>query len=56
MQPNDTILKLQRRTPSYEKNRPKICSFYTIGQCKRGAECSFRHEMPETGELSHQNI
>ncbi|CAH8270323.1 unnamed protein product [Arabidopsis lyrata] len=27
-----------------------------LPNCKRGAECSYRHEMPETGELSQQNI
>jgi hypothetical protein len=26
------------------------------GECTRGAECPYRHEMPETGELSQQNI
>ncbi|XP_010491303.1 PREDICTED: zinc finger CCCH domain-containing protein 4-like [Camelina sativa] len=56
MPPNDTISKLQRTTPYYKRNRPQVCSFYTIGECNRGAECAFRHEMPETGELSHQNI
>ncbi|KAG7554418.1 RNA-binding domain superfamily [Arabidopsis suecica] len=56
MLPNDTISNLQRTTPYYKRNRPRVCSFYTIGQCKRGAECSYRHEMPETGELSQQNI
>ncbi|XP_010456427.1 PREDICTED: zinc finger CCCH domain-containing protein 4-like [Camelina sativa] len=56
MPPNDTISKLQRTTPFYKKNRPHVCSFYTIGECNRGAGCAFRHEMPKTGELSHQNI
>lgn len=26
------------------------------GECKRGAECPYRHEMPTTGPLSEQNI
>ncbi|ESQ40386.1 hypothetical protein EUTSA_v10015561mg [Eutrema salsugineum] len=56
MRPNDTILKLQRRRPNYERNRPHVCSHYTIGRCTRGAECPYRHEMPKTGELSHHNI
>ncbi|KAI3752674.1 hypothetical protein L2E82_24709 [Cichorium intybus] len=54
--PNDTILKLQRTTPYYKRNRAHVCSFYIRGECTRGAECPYRHEMPETGELSQQNI
>ncbi|CAI9304385.1 unnamed protein product [Lactuca saligna] len=54
--PNDTILKLQRTTPYYKRNRAHICSFFIRGECTRGAECPYRHEMPETGELSQQNI
>ncbi|PIA54424.1 hypothetical protein AQUCO_00900759v1 [Aquilegia coerulea] len=54
--PNDTILKLQRTTPYYKRNRAHVCSFYVRGECTRGAECPYRHEMPVTGELSQQNI
>ncbi|GAV74482.1 RRM_1 domain-containing protein [Cephalotus follicularis] len=54
--PNDTILKLQRTTPYYKRNRAHICSFYVRGECTRGVECPYRHEMPVTGELSQQNI
>ncbi|KAK9158984.1 hypothetical protein Scep_005558 [Stephania cephalantha] len=53
---NDTILKLQRTTPYYKRNRAHVCSFYVRGECTRGAECPYRHEMPITGELSQQNI
>ncbi|KAK8716604.1 hypothetical protein V6N13_043910 [Hibiscus sabdariffa] len=56
VRPNDTILKLQRTTPYYKRNRAHICSFYVRGECTRGAECPYRHEMPEAGELSQQNI
>ncbi|XWS71616.1 hypothetical protein CRYUN_Cryun03dG0153200 [Craigia yunnanensis] len=56
VRPSDTILKLQRTTPYYKKNRAHICSFYVRGECTRGAECPYRHDMPETGELSQQNI
>ncbi len=34
----------------------QICSFFVRGQCNRGAECPYRHEMPTTGELAEQNI
>ncbi|XP_061355274.1 zinc finger CCCH domain-containing protein 49-like [Gastrolobium bilobum] len=54
--PNDTILKLQRTTPYYKRNRAHVCSFYIRGECTRGAECPYRHGMPITGELSQQNI
>ncbi|XP_072998110.1 zinc finger CCCH domain-containing protein 40-like [Typha latifolia] len=56
VRPSDTILKLQRTTPYYKRNRAHVCSFYARGECTRGAECPYRHEMPETGELSKQNI
>ncbi|KAA8549359.1 hypothetical protein F0562_001043 [Nyssa sinensis] len=56
VRPNDTILKLQRTTPYYKRNRAHVCSFYVRGECTRGAECPYRHEMPATGELSQQNI
>ncbi|PON40705.1 Splicing factor-like protein [Parasponia andersonii] len=56
VRPNDTILKLQRTTPYYKRNRAHVCSFYIRGECTRGAECPYRHEMPITGELSQQNI
>ncbi|XP_073267567.1 LOW QUALITY PROTEIN: zinc finger CCCH domain-containing protein 49-like [Populus alba] len=55
-QANDTILKLQRTTPYYKRNRAHVCSFFARGECTRGAECPYRHEMPITGELSQQNI
>ena len=55
-QPSDTILKLQRTTPYYKRNRAHVCSFFVRGECTRGAECPYRHEMPLTGELSQQNI
>ncbi|XP_016432653.1 zinc finger CCCH domain-containing protein 49-like [Nicotiana tabacum] len=56
VRPNDTIMKLQRTSPYYKRNRAHVCSFYIRGQCTRGLECPYRHEMPETGELSQQNI
>lgn len=43
VRPNDTILKLQRTTPYYKRNRAHICSFFVRGECTRGAECPFRY-------------
>lgn len=40
-----------------QRNRAQICTFFLRGECKRGAECPYRHEMPEgDSELAHQNI
>eukprot|EP00775_Hariotina_reticulata_P006556 gene6556-6784_t len=54
--PSDMLLQLQRTTPYYKRNQARICSFFVKGQCNRGAECPYRHEMPEQNELSEQNI
>lgn len=32
--------------PRYERNLPKLCSFFARGECDRGDQCPFRHEMP----------
>lgn len=50
------IQKLARTAPYYKRNRAHVCSFFVKGECRRGAECPYRHEMPETSELSVQNI
>lgn len=42
--------------PYYERNKAKICSFWVKGECTRGDECPFRHEMPKTGPLSVQKF
>jgi hypothetical protein len=42
--------------PYYERNKAKICTFYVKGECTRGDECPFRHEMPKTGPLSLQKF
>ena len=53
-------LKLQsmaRMEPRYERNLPKLCSFFARGECDRGTNCPFRHEMPKdrNDPLSKQN-
>eukprot|EP01025_Chloroclados_australasicus_P016055 TRINITY_DN1785_c0_g3_i4.p1 TRINITY_DN1785_c0_g3~~TRINITY_DN1785_c0_g3_i4.p1 ORF type:complete len:510 (-),score=69.51 TRINITY_DN1785_c0_g3_i4:259-1734(-) len=53
---NDMILKLARTEPYYTRNMAHVCSFWIRGECKRGAECPYRHELPIEGELSKQNI
>jgi pre-mRNA-splicing factor RBM22/SLT11 len=37
---------MARMEPRYERNLPKLCSFYARGECNRGANCPFRHELP----------
>lgn len=44
--PNELLMKLARTTPYYKRNRAHICSFWVKGECKRGEECPYRHEMP----------
>lgn len=50
--------RLKRDPTNYSRNRAKICSFFVKGECKRGAECPYRHEMPDEGHqgFSLKNI
>lgn len=50
------LKQLARTDPYYKRNKPHVCSFFAKGECKRGDECPYRHEIPQTNELSHQNI
>ncbi|KZT40836.1 hypothetical protein SISSUDRAFT_1059890 [Sistotremastrum suecicum HHB10207 ss-3] len=52
----EMLKELARSDPYYKRNRPKICSFFVKGECNRGTECPFRHEMPPNGDLAKQNI
>lgn len=55
---NEMLAKLSRKSPYYRRNRPHVCSFWVKGECKRGEECPYRHEMPNDPEdpLTNQNI
>lgn len=54
---HEVLEQLARRQPYYKRNDVKLCSFYARGECNRGEDCPFRHEMPKPeGPLSHQNI
>lgn len=44
------------RVACLQRNQARICTFFVKGQCNRGAECPYRHEMPVQNELSEQNI
>lgn len=47
----EMLKNLARNDPNYKRNRPHICSFFVKGDCKRGEECPFRHEVPKDGEI-----
>jgi pre-mRNA-splicing factor RBM22/SLT11 len=50
------LKRLARMTPYYKRNEARICTFYVKGQCNRGQDCPFRHELPEGGELANQKL
>lgn len=52
------LKKLARTTPYYKRNQAQICSFWVKGECRRGAECPYRHEMPTNPDdpLAKQNM
>lgn len=50
------LKRLARMTPYYKRNEARICTFYVKGQCNRGNDCPFRHELPEGGELANQKL
>ncbi|KIP09080.1 hypothetical protein PHLGIDRAFT_103302 [Phlebiopsis gigantea 11061_1 CR5-6] len=52
----EMLKQLARTDPYYKRNRPQLCSFFAKGECNRGSECPYRHEMPVQNELSKQNI
>ncbi|TPX57976.1 hypothetical protein PhCBS80983_g03464 [Powellomyces hirtus] len=52
----EQLKRMGRSEPYYKRNRPHICSFFVKGECKRGDECPYRHELPVDNDLAHQNI
>ena len=50
------LKQLARTDPYYKRNRPNVCSFFAKGECKRGSECPYRHEIPADNEMAHQNM
>ncbi|PPQ63075.1 hypothetical protein CVT24_005930 [Panaeolus cyanescens] len=52
----EMLKQLARTDPYYKRNRPHVCSFFAKGECNRGTDCPYRHEIPENNELSHQNL
>lgn len=56
MPQNETLMKLKRDTPNYKRNLSPVCTFFIRGECNRGKECPFRHELPTESDLTEQNI
>ncbi|KAJ1799572.1 Pre-mRNA-splicing factor slt11 [Coemansia sp. RSA 2399] len=53
----ETLKRMARKEPYYKRNRAHVCSFFVKGQCTRGNECPYRHEMPDGDPgLAKQNI
>ena len=54
---HEALLRLNRNRANYARNLPKLCSFFARGECTRGSECPFRHEMPRDKDdpLAKQN-
>jgi len=52
------LARTDNSTNNYARNKAKVCTFWLRGECRRGAECPYRHEQPEhKQEGSHlQNI
>jgi pre-mRNA-splicing factor RBM22/SLT11 len=51
------LMALGRNKPHYERNAPKLCTFFARGECTRGIECPYRHELPSNTDkpFSRQN-
>jgi len=41
------LKEMANMKPRYERNMAKLCSFFARGECNRGANCPFRHELPK---------
>lgn len=54
---HEALMRLGRHQAYYQRNAPKLCSFFARGECSRGLECPYRHEMPrDKGDpLAKQN-
>ena len=41
------LSEMAQMEPKYERNLAKVCTFYARGECNRGVNCPFRHELPK---------
>ncbi|EFJ12915.1 hypothetical protein SELMODRAFT_425040 [Selaginella moellendorffii] len=51
VRPNDMILKLQRTSPYYKRNRAHVCSFFVRGGCQRGSHTMGKLNDPVAAKL-----
>ncbi|CAE7916933.1 rbm22, partial [Symbiodinium sp. KB8] len=51
MAPHEHLIRLarDRAKAGYQRNLPKVCTFWLNGECERGAACPYRHEQPPQG-------
>eukprot|EP01071_Lankesteria_metandrocarpae_P005639 Lankesteria_metandrocarpae@DN4079_c0_g1_i1.p1 len=55
--PHPILQHLARNAPYYERNRPRVCTFWEKGECTRGSSCPYRHdEDHHDPSLKDQNI
>lgn len=52
----EVLKSMARKEPYYKRNRAHLCSFFAKGECNRGNECPFTHELPKENGLEKQNI
>ena len=52
------LKSLARTDPYYKRNQPKVCSFFVKGECNRGSDCPYLHELPADSkkDLANQNM
>ncbi|KAF9604930.1 hypothetical protein IFM89_011297 [Coptis chinensis] len=50
------LSEFPRTTPYQNRNGPPVCRLYARGECTSGAQCRYRHEMPNPQELSNNSI
>lgn len=54
----ELLKSLARTDPYYKRNQPKVCSFFIKGECNRGSDCPYLHELPSDSkkDLANQNM
>jgi len=54
----ELLKSLARTDPYYKRNQPKVCSFFIKGECNRGSDCPYLHELPSESkkDLANQNM
>lgn len=45
----EMLKKLARQEPDYKRKRPQLCSAFARGNCTRGEDCPYQHQLPIDG-------